>query len=232
MRNNFNQINKNNMKKLIVSVVVMIATISMSNAQYFVGGNLGMNLSGGKAKGGSTAIDLPSTFSIDFSPKVGFHLDDDFAVGLKVGLSNKTIKTPKEYSGYSDDRKESSSGWQVGAFARYNILRLNKFSVLLEGSVGVAGVKTKTKVGSVTTDGNPASVFAIGVLPVLSYSLTDRLSIETSCDFLELGFVSATVKNANDKKIKATSNSFGLGINNGTNSIVSDLLNVGLIFKF
>ena len=220
------------MKKVILAVVAMFATVSMSSAQMFVGGSLGFGLTGGKDKGASTSIDKTSTFSFDFSPKVGYYLNDNFAVGLEVGLNSWSRKTPKEQFGGSDDLKNSSFGWEIDAFARYSLVKFNNFSVLLEGEIGIGGETSKTKIGATETKGNPVSTFGIGVLPVLSYSISDKWSIETSLDFLALGFWSETEKNANDKKNKSIDNSFGLSINNGTNSIISNTLNIGFIYKF
>ena len=219
------------MKKVILAVVVMIATVSMSNAQMFVGGGLGVDFSGGKLKGGSATIDAPSTFSFEFTPKLGFYLSSDFAVGVQVGLSSSSTKTPKEYSYYlSDDMKETTFGWELGVFARKNVLGTEKLSLLLEGLIGVGGSKPKTKVGSETTDDDSTFSFGISFLPVLEYSLTDKLSLEMSCDFLRLGFSSSTVTDADDSNNKATSTSFGLGVNAGT--LPLSWLNLGIIYKF
>ena len=219
------------MKKVIIVCVVLIAAVLTSNAQVFVGGGLGVDFNGGKYKGGSVSIDSPSKFSFNFTPKVGFYLNDNFAIGLEVGLSSTTTKTPKEIYGWSDDRKVSSFGWEVGAFARYNLLGTERLSLLLEGTLGVGGEKSKTKQGSTTQDGDSETMFGISVLPVLQYSLTDRLCLEMSCDFLRWGFLSSTVKDADDYGLKITTNSFGFGVNSGTLSVIS-ILNLGLIFKF
>ena len=220
------------MKKLIISFVVFLVAICSSNAQVFVGGSLGVGLSGGKDTYAGKSVDLPKSTLFTLSPKVGYYVNDDFAIGLNVTFLSASEKSSKEYTGYADDRKSSVLGWGIGGFARYNILELNKFSVLLEGSLGVSGAKSKVKQGSTTVDGDPTFTFAIDVVPVLSYSLTEKWSIEASCDFLRLGFESVTEKDASDKKNKTTENSFGLLVNAGTNSIISDILSVGLIFKF
>jgi len=215
------------MKKTIISFIVLVTVILNSNAQVFVGGGLGVEFSGGKSKYGGNSSDLPSEFAFSISPKVGYYLNDDFAIGLEVGfLSN----TEKEKVG-TTEYKDITTGWGVGAFARYNLVGDDRLSLLLEGSVSFAGMKSKEKAGSTTTDGNPMTALSIGVLPVLSYGLTDRLSIEASCDFLRLGFQSATVKNASNSDNKSTVNSFGFGVNSLPFES-SSMFEVGLTFKF
>ena len=219
------------MKKVFITCAVLIAAVFTSNAQVFVGGGVGLDFGGGKVKSGSSSQDLPSLFAIEFSPKVGFYLNDDFAVGLEVGFINMTAKQ----KGNSSDLKVSAIGWGVSAFARHNVLGGEKLSLLLEGSIGVGGAKSKYTYGSSTSEGDPMFTFGIGVLPVLSYSLTDRLNIEVSCDFLRLGFQSVTEKDNDDKSYKETYYNFGFGVNtNGYNFELESipLLKVGVIFKF
>lgn len=225
-------------RKVLVVIAVAVLTAGYAQAQVFVGGGLGVDFTGGKVKNGGTSVDLPSGFAFSFTPKVGYYVSDDFAIGLEVGLLTGTIKVPA-YS-YSEEWKFNLTQWGVGAFARYQLAGVDKFSLLLEGSIGVQGAKTKETSGSTTEEGPSIFAFGIGVLPVLSYSVTDRLSIEASCDFLRLGFQSATTKRSGNSDYKSTTNTFGLGVNSQTINLdydnedisFSNLLTVGLIFKF
>ena len=225
------------MKRAIIAVIVTFATATMSNAQVLLGGNFGLDLTGGKDENFWTAggihsnLEKSSTISFSFSPRVGFYLNDNFALGLQVGFNYWNRTTPKMRLGAIDDLIETSFGWQVGTFVRHNVLKVNNFSILLEGSLGIGGAQSKSEQGTVI-NGNPISTFSVSMIPVLSYSLKDWLSIESNLDFLKLGFLSVTEKNADDKSIKSTDNSFGFSFNNGTNSIISDILNISLIFKF
>jgi len=225
------------MKKVFVAVVVMIATVTMSSAQVFVGGGLGLDFSGGKEKGGSASIDKPTGLAVQFTPKVGFHLNDDFAVGLEVGITSLSLKEAK--TDKKDETKNSMFIWEISGFARYKLVGYDRLSLLLEGSIGIAGGKAKTKVGSTTNEGDPVTIFSIGALPVLSYNLTDKLSIEASCDFLRLGFSATTITDSDDSNYKDITTNFGLGVNSQTVSLskyggasFSNYFNVGLIFKF
>ena len=225
------------MKKVILAVVVMVATVSMSSAQVFVGGGLGLDYIGGKTSSGGTSYDLGTGFAFSFTPKVGFFLNEDFAFGFELGILSATLKEPSY--GSDSQEKYGLTGWNAGTFARYRLAGVDRFSLLLEGSLGVGGLKTKYTYGSTTTEGDPTFIFNIGVLPVLSYSITERLSVEASCNFLRLGFQSYTTKDADDSSEKTTLNTFGLGVNSSTIGIddygdisLSNYLNVGIIFKF
>jgi len=227
------------MKRVVLIIAVLVSGILTANAQVFVGGGIGVDLTGGKFKIGSNSIDAPSSFTFQITPKVGYYLSDDLSIGLEVGLISSSVTTPKEYLhwGASDDQIVSIIGWQVGAFSRYKFVGTDKLSLLLEGGLAIGGYQSKTKYGSNTTDDDPVSLFTIGVLPVLSYDLSDRLSIEASCDFLRLGFTSNTLKDVDNKDNKMTTTHFGLGLN-ATNpasdslGVESPLFRVGLVFKF
>ena len=133
------------MKKVFLAVVVMFATVTMSSAQVFVGGGVGFDLTGGKYKGGGASIDKPSGMAFNFTPKVGYYLSDDLAIGLEVGLVSLSMKTPKELTYSGDEIKQSIFGWGVSAFARQKLVGDEKISLHLEGSIGIAGAKGKTK---------------------------------------------------------------------------------------
>jgi len=224
------------MKKLVVAFAVLIAAVFTSNAQVFVGGGLGVEFGGGKSTYGGTSVDAPSTLALYFAPKAGFYLSDNFAVGMEAGF---LTGTEKQTSG-STEIKNNLFGWGVSGFARYRLAGDEKLSLLLEGSVGAGGLKNKRTVGANTTDGDPMFAFAIGVLPVLSYSLTDRLNIEASCDFLSFGFQSIIEKDKDDATYKYIENYFGFGVNSlGFNMLgldeylgISNMIKIGIVFKF
>ena len=223
------------MKRILLIITVLVSTLLTANAQVFVGGGIGIDLVGGKVKSGSNSTDRPSIFVFQIIPKAGYYVSDDFAIGLDVGLMTISVTTPNMMG--NDDPVATTTAWQVGAFARYKLVGTEKLSLLLEGGLTIGGLKSKEKVGSNTTDGNPSSFFTIGVLPVLSYDLSDRLSIEASGDFFRLGFTLHTQKDANNKDYKQTTNNFGFGVNainpvSDLNDVSSSLFRVGLVFKF
>ena len=233
------------MKKVLIAVVALIATTLSSNAQIFIGGGLGVDFNGGKYKQGYISLDKPSEFAFVLSPRAGFYLNDDFAIGLEIDIINIDRKIPKEfrsdygygydpylgYNPYAKDLKENLFVWGISAFARYNLVKVNKFSLLLEGTLGIAEVQSKETEGLSTENSDPASSFGMSIFPVLSYSLTNKFSIEASCDFLRLGFTSTTIKDLDDNDNKDVTNNFGFGVNSSplNNSIP---VRFSVIYKF
>ena len=229
------------MRKVIISSVVLCMTALSINAQVFVGGNLGVNYGGGKATFGSQSEDLPSTFSFSLVPKVGFYVNDDIAIGVQAGIMSSS--TTQTFNG--TDYAESLFGWTISGFGRLNMIEAGNLSLLIEGTLGITGATPKFKSGGQTNDGDPITIFGIGIAPILSYSFTSALSVEMSCDFLRLGFNSLTVKDADDSNYKTTVNAFGLGVNSfptfdilesvfidDFNPLRTSPITVGVIFKF
>lgn len=224
------------MKKALLFLAVIIAA-TVANGQVFIGGSFGVDKTGGKTKLGSVTIDNPSTFTVQFSPKVGFYLNDDFALGLSLGIINTSYTTPENEYISDQEVVDNTLTLTIAAFARYKLIGNDRVSLFLDGELGGGKVTSKEKIGSITEEGDPLSLFAFGIAPVISYSISDRIDIEASSDFLRFGFASITETDLDDSDYKSTVNHFGLGLNAYTPNIVSGqmeapLLKVGLNFKF
>ena len=219
------------MKKVIISFVVLVAAICSSNAQVFVGGELGMGFYGGNTKDGNTTVDSPTTLSMRFSPKVGFYLKDNFAIGAELWLVTNVFND----KAVNDETKITDLGWGIAPFARYSVFEFGKFSVWFEGAASVYATSSKSKTGDISTDRPSTFTAGLSVAPLLSYSLTERINLEMDLNFLGLGIHSATqtTKVSEGDDIKRNNTSFSFGAN--SNSVFAgDLgtLTIGFIYKF
>ena len=207
--------------RMFVLLIISAFTLSTGNAQnVFIGGNLGVDINSGDP---ATLFNSYSGYSISFAPMAGYYINDNTAIGLKVNLSGGKSKNFAS----QPEIKISYFRWDVSAFSRYNVWKKEKFSLSFEGSTGVGGYSQTDKYGEQTNKLNPSTIFSINVVPLLSYSLTDRLSIEGQFNFLNLGFSSRTEKDVLSSKRK-TRNSFSLGVNNSWDPFK---WRVGFIFK-
>ena len=219
------------MKKVIISFVVLVAAICSSNAQVFVGGELGMGFSGGNTKYGNTTVDSPSTLSVRFSPKVGFYLNDNFAIGVEV-LVGTSVENDKAVN---NETKDTELEWGIAPFARLSVLEFGKFSVWFEGAAGVLGTSSKSKTGNTTVDLPSTLSAGLSVAPLLSYSLTERINLEMDLNFLSLGIgtTTRTTKVSGSDDIKRNNTYFGVGVDSN-NVFLDDLgaVTIGFIYKF
>jgi len=214
------------MKKVFLAVLFASMMAVSANAQLFVGGSIGFDIDASKNTSGTTVSNNPLTVSFDFSPKVGYYLSSAFGVGVithfGLGLTNNRRDDPTKYT---------SINWGFGPFMRYTVLSRGDFSVLVEGGAGVYGELSKSTRGSTTIKDPSTFGFDISAMPILSYSLTNRVNLEVSSNLLRLGFgVESEKSGAGDSLSKDTNTYFGFGINGY--DFFSSPYRIGVIFKF
>ena len=227
------------MKKVFFAVLFAGVVAVSAQAQMFVGGTLGLDYTARSSSYDGTKTKYPSGFFIEFSPMLGFQISEKFAIGTEASLG----------IGALSDRKDKPQtallvGWGVAPFARITLVNAGDLSLLLHSSVGVSGMTEKSSYDGTTEDGDTFFNFGVGVLPVLSYGLTEKLSIEARTNFLRLGFGIASRKGPGDKPTKVSDTYFGLGVNStgpqeiidayglGMTAMNAPLLELGLVFKF
>jgi outer membrane protein len=230
------------MKKLMITAAIVIAAMATGNAQMFIGGGLGLDFTSSKSEEGSSSEKGPKTLSFEITPKVGYYLNDKMAIGLELGFLNASTKSdvPSVGGTGTQERKVSVTAFGINAFGRYHLAEVDKFALILEASLGFQTGKAKTKTGSEITEGDPTNRIGLFVLPVLSYSISDRLSLEANCDFLRFGFGRETEKHdgtgEGDLDTKDSQTYFGFGVNNGSSEIYQlanpTPFSVGVVWKF
>ncbi|MRG46237.1 outer membrane beta-barrel protein [Chitinophaga sp. SYP-B3965] len=163
---------------ILAAVLCSTATFAQTEkGNMLVGANLG-NIGGTFQDGGNR-------FNLNLTPKLGWFIKDDVAIGgeVKLGLSTGEGVTNFTYG--------------VGAFGRYYI-KDKKVEVskrarwFLEANAGINGVNTKTDLGSSNTNG-----LGIGFGPGLAYFITPNVGLEALLKYdLTVGFGSATTAHA------------------------------------
>jgi outer membrane protein len=192
-------------------------------AQIFVGGNVGFNTSNNEMNNGTTTTAKSSGYEFDLSPNAGKFISEKFAIGIELNISLSGSK-----SGTVTEIKSKSSSIGVSPFLRYYAIKWNKFSVYGQGNVGLNFSKSSTETGGRTTDGPKTTLSYLNISPGLSYDISEKISLETSLDFLSLGYYFSTTKQGTtDQK------GSGLSIGAGLGNIVSiNAITIGAIFKF
>ena len=216
------------MKKVILAMMFAGITAFGAQAQkYFAGGTLGLDYNDSKYSYGNTTTNRPSTLSFEFGPMLGYYLSEKLGAGVNINIGMSVWNDRAE----QDPTKDKSFDWGFGPFLRYTALTRGDFSILIQGGVGIFGSSTKTTSGSTTNDGPKHFGFDIGVMPLLSYSLTSRVSIEASTNLARFGFTTQSEKRGSgDSQSKDTQSSFGFGID--SNDFFRSPYQLGMIFKF
>ena len=210
------------MKRVIVLVTVVLVAVT-SNAQYFVAGSVGMDFTSTKYKSGNTSTDQPSTFTFEIWPAAGYFFNDNFGIGFEAGI-NRLVTNYKNNS----KRKDFETTWGISAFGLYKVAEINNLAFILKGSLGYQSSKDKVKYGSTSSEGDPEGTLGVFVLPILSYSLSERFSVEAYSDFLRFGYARYSQKLGNNSKY--VRNYFGFGAN--YESVISSPVSIGIVYKF
>ncbi|MDR2087690.1 MAG: hypothetical protein LBP72_11060, partial [Dysgonamonadaceae bacterium] len=111
-------------------------------------------------------------------------------------------------------------GWGLAPYARYSFVEFGKFSVW--GSAALAFGGGETGVGDNT---EKFTAFGLDIHPVLKYDLSDKFTLLTNLNFLNIGFTQVNVKDA------ATVTNFGLGVDAGDVATLG-AINIGFLYKF
>jgi outer membrane protein len=226
------------MKKIIITIALASFALA-SQAQLFVGGSIGFETESGKRTFNGVSTDMPSCYLFEFSPKIGYFISDKFAVGLQPELLIGAVKSISN----NVESKHSITSWHLDAFARYEMLSIDKLAFIMKGTIGFGGYGCKRSNGGTITKGNPGSWFGINVVPILSYRFTNKFSLEAEFNFLNLGFNRTTNKQADNSSNKTTFNNFVFGVNSA-NYFIEDLIEdhvfatadpiikIGIVYKF
>lgn len=206
------------MKKKILLILTAWVFASAASAQIFVGGTFELNVNSGKVKNESVTRDLTSVTTYKFAPKGGFFLNDEMAVGASIIHDVTRIKTPANGNN-SYETVETENTLSIAPFFRYYALDFGPVSVFGEAYMSLGFGGNKTKNGSVTTDDESVFVFGAGVLPGVSYKLTENIDIEAF-----LGGLKFSRQTTEENDIESINSNFNL-------SLSSDF-GVGFIYKF
>ncbi|WP_299180619.1 outer membrane beta-barrel protein [uncultured Aquimarina sp.] len=193
------------MKKLILTAIAVF-TLTFVNAQdggfakgdIFVSGSFGYN---------STSTGDIKNNSFEFTPRVGFFVSENIAVGARLGFT-----TSKQEAPFTEDIKNNS--FNAGAFGRYYFTPSSKFSVFGEVAFEYASSKQEQGTGELKING-----FGLNVGPGVSYFLSDHFALEAFWGALAY----ATAKPDIDGADSTNAVSVGLDL---------DDINLGLVYKF
>jgi long-subunit fatty acid transport protein len=219
------------MKRAIIVFIMLATTGVAGNAQFFVGGSVGISYTDTDTDTENDADRESSVFSIDLSPQLGYWLNDNLAVGTSVTFSKAKDKVSN--TDFNLDSKHSR--WRISAFSRYKLWKTGKFSLLLDGSLYYEK-DNHVSSSELAKSSNHSSKISIYVFPAITYDLNEKFSIMAVCDFLSMDLYSVNGKNESTNtegtiRHKTRTGHFNFG---AQSSIFSSLtnVNIGFIYNF
>ena len=227
---------------------MLVANILAGNAQFFVEGGLSFDKT--EEKTDDAGVDFFSSsdrLMFGFSSQAGYWLNDNFAVGTILAVSQSKTEGKTIYSNNPQNNNNSNRKffrWQISAFSRYKLWGSEKFSVLLDGSLYFAKTNGKSTVEqplSITKSSPVNLETGIKAIPVVTYDLNERLSIKVTCSFLSMNLYYLSGKTeysqytvfdhglelSDGNKTKNMQNGFSFGTEGELGNI-----QIGIIYKF
>lgn len=210
------------MKKLFITLAFVAATF-FAQAQFFVGGSLGVGTGSGSTtvKNGDVTVttDAPKTLDFTFAPSIGYMFNEKMGVGLDLGFGmNKSTEKDEDFT-----TKVTTTEIGFAPYFRYVFAEVDNFKFYADARIEYAMSKPKAKVEgggtTVTVDGAKTTTLGVGIVPGMAYMLTDHISMNCALNILELGFATQkTVDKDDDTNYEATTkvNNLGFGVNYAT----------------
>ena len=204
------------MKKILMTLVAAMATVSMS-AQYYAGGTLGFSNS--KTPGLTTEV-TASRFTI--APEVGMALDEKLGVGIILNYTSTTNKT--EYIGTAAGTpsvETTVTRFGLQPYARYQFLKFGKANIFLDGGVDFAIQSQK--------DMKAGMDLGLFVAPGIAFDINEQWSIVARInDLFWFGYSKQPVADVAGAPDAPTSLSIGAS----TGSFNTGNIAFGVYYKF
>ena len=228
------------MKKIFI-IVTIILIVTNVNAQWFLGGEIGISAYNINETVVFVDRNEPNTISkthVGFmlAPKGGYYFNEKFALGLSFYIGSTFAIDAL----YKDQKyREYSINWGVYPFVRFSVFTYKKVSLVLEVSTGVGSTQTFWKLGDSKTEKGSTTI-AIGVFnmtPILSFNLTDHLQMEAGLNFLNIGYNIDIISREKGPppyvyyKTSTTKHDFNIGFNSSSIFVLTQL-RFGIVYKF
>ena len=204
--------NRNCFRLVVIAVLLIIATVNV-NAQWFLGGAVGINVQSENKSGltgginGTPMLTFGAT-SIGFriAPTGGYYFNEKFALGLSLSVGGNFSKerNETEYDGgryYDIKSLKNSVNWGIYPLIRYSVFTYKKFSVQLEGFTGVGCTHTFSKNSNRLVEDTKyeykyeyekiyttISIAVFNVRPIFCFKFNDHLQMEAGLRFLNVGY--------------------------------------------
>lgn len=201
----------------------LISDAQTTSSKIIIGGGIGYNLNSRENivffRGNTQIIDQQEINRFNFSPRIGFRISDNFAIGLLVSIyQNKSLKI--QPNSFFKEITYTTSFSNFYLFGRYYQPLNEKFSLFGDFSFGPGFGKMIEKSLSIdnitVTRENSTNSCSGGIFPGISYFPHEKIGIELSFGLISYN-QSKTEYTDPVSNIKYTfkDKSFSLGLNGG-----------------
>ena len=217
------------MKKIMITAMLVSFAV-MTQAQFYLGGELGFGINGGKNKPkDGDEVQHPRTTNFSIAPIGAYQFSEKLAIGGRVNFG---LTRANNNVGEDGDNLRTETRFSVGVFAQYTCLQVGKFLFLAEGDLGFSLAGGKHKIGSTSTDLAKTNTLALRVTPIIAFDLNDKVRLFSRFNFLSLGISrTSTNQGFSDPDDRRINNHFGLGLNANEITRIGNIT-IGFLYKF
>lgn len=184
--------------KRILFVVILVCAGMAANAQFYLGGSLGFDISSDKTDNGDK---IGTTLSFGILPDFGYSFNEKWDLGITAGYRMS------QYKPNGQDATDKTNAFGVAPYARYSFVEFGKFKAMLKGELYFTGMEDVHEVKT--------SNFGLNITPVLGFNLSNHFILLANLNFCSLNFDYEKIKDGN------ATTSFNLGFD------TNDLMNTG-----
>ncbi len=211
------------MKKAVIILTCLFVTTFYCKSQVFVGGNIGLDATGGKSENNDNSTKKESSFSYSLSPQLGFQVSDKMDVGayLVYAHDHTNNNLDPEYI-----TNELSLGFRP--YLRYYAFTFNKFSVYGEFAGLYNYSVEKSKSGDTENEDQKTASMGFIAYPGMSFKLSEKVQLMAAINLFSFGVIHYVEKVGDYKEIDTN---FHLGVNMD-HILTTGSVSIGAIIRF
>lgn len=185
------------MKRLILLLTLIFAFQVAADAQFAIGGNFSLKIDkSNKSEVVQDVLDYTGNdFSVMLRPKFYYNIKDNMQVGLKVGCYFGREVENWKYSEYDSDAFKDVSdfmGWGISPFYNLKVYSYSKVSIWVEANLFFDKYYNEGTEANLFNQWKTQAQYGFEILPIFSWELNDRYSLDIHLGFISLGWVGVT----------------------------------------
>ena len=206
--------------ELILTSILSLSCLVANAQQTYVGGSFNLSASNSHASNTGT---LQSHFNFSVAPDFGWKFKENLAAGFRPTFGFLSMKT-----GSDQETRTTSVG--LNPYVRYRVVEFHRFGLWAEADAHVSFRQEWNLYDRTTVSKTRTYSQGIDILPVLTYQLTNHISLETRLNICSFGLTSSHADSYDNSDL----NSVSFGLNATSKDILGDLsdITIGFLYFF
>lgn len=218
------------MKKLFITLALAAATFVGANAQFIIGGHLGLGSNVASYSYDGDKVQDDTDFGFGLGVKAGYAITDRIEIALKIGIDYSWYQnSPKTGASFNND----AFGWYVTPTFRYAFLDSEKFQLGVQADLSFFG--DNGRFWSQYFINSNSFGFGLTAKPYVAWKINEHLALDAELNCVGFGFNYITNTEEDPfvaEKNKAGVFNIGENINSNAGNATMNFVTIGLAYKF